>query len=880
MIFGGGSVGGSMIGTGIVFSLKDQFSATADKIKGKWKELDGVTEMATLKMERSLNRMKMGFAGLMISAAILAPFALGVKTALQLEDKLADVRKTTGMTADEAERLKDNLFAMDTRSSIESLLDIATIGGQVGVTTDKIEDFTKSVDKVTVALGDEFTGGAEEVSKVMGTLRNIFTDIKTDAIDKDILHISNAINELGASGFATGPVVSDFANRIGGVGIPLGLTTGQVLGLSATLQELGVNAERGGTAVSRTLQKMLTHTEDFAKIADMKLGDFENLLNTDIYGAFMKVVEGSKNMGGNAVDLAGILDDLGLDGAGTSEVFLKLGSRMDMLKEKTDLATHALTGTNSIMAEFNTKNNTSQALVDKFKTKITQLKDTMGKALLPALKIVVGFLGQMLDGLIKILKTPIGKFLMAAALATAILTAALSTYVIVSNGAKAITSKLAIQFAAMGNAQVATAFANKGMVGGIQALTKSLMTGNPYLIAAAIAVALLMGAFAVGKKGVKEFKEIMDGTREPVDGLRGALQQLGGVIYAAQEIWKSATGEGFSMSKKTAEALQKLGIYEFVIALGTWLVRLKAFFGGVWEGIQEVYVGVKDAVIWMYEGINRLANAFGFDLSKNLSDMKTWIKVGKILGYIIGGVIVVAMAIWVLQMLITAAVLFLMILPLLILIGIFYLIYRAIKYVWDNFKILQVIVGLVRLQFEMFREVAIMVWDALVRLAEWIYDGLAPAFEFIWGLMTQYYEFMSGLASSMWNIGSDIVSNLWEGMKSMWAGFVSWLFKAIEDTPLIGDAIEFLYNKGGGEPGTGSGTGMVTTGSTNTDPGAGGLMGTVGNMNAERNSGGRAGNTIVKEKIIKEETIKSIKIGEHELFQLIDQKNENDSNRK
>ena len=66
-------------------------------------------------------------------------------------------------------------------------------------------------------------------------------DIKTDDVGTDIMHISNALNELGAAGFATSPVVADFASRIGGVGITLGLTSGQVLGLSATLQELNVS---------------------------------------------------------------------------------------------------------------------------------------------------------------------------------------------------------------------------------------------------------------------------------------------------------------------------------------------------------------------------------------------------------------------------------------------------------------------------------------------------------------------------------------------------------------------------------------------------------------------------------------------------------------
>ena len=60
-MFGGGDVA---IGTGIVFSLVDQFSDTADKIKKKWGELEGVTDQAIESMNKGMNTMKMGLAGL------------------------------------------------------------------------------------------------------------------------------------------------------------------------------------------------------------------------------------------------------------------------------------------------------------------------------------------------------------------------------------------------------------------------------------------------------------------------------------------------------------------------------------------------------------------------------------------------------------------------------------------------------------------------------------------------------------------------------------------------------------------------------------------------------------------------------------------------
>lgn len=318
-----------------------------------------------------------------------------IKSNAELSDSLADIQKTTGMTDAEAKKLNTSLGQINTRTATKELRNIAIVGGQLGIAKNDIFGFTVAVDKMNVALGDEFTGGAEEITKVMGGLRNIFSDIKTDKIDQDLLHIGNAINELASNGAATGPVVSDFANRIGGVGITLGLTSGQVLGLSATLQELNVSTERGGTAVTRILQKMTTNTADFAKVAKMPVKEFTELVNRDLYGAFVKVVEGSKQGGQSATAFAKVLDSLGVDGAGASEVFAKLGTNTELLGQKVNMATDSLKGTNSILNEFKTKNTTLAAEMERlskgFSAVFTSSSITNG------IKNVVGWFADLFD---------------------------------------------------------------------------------------------------------------------------------------------------------------------------------------------------------------------------------------------------------------------------------------------------------------------------------------------------------------------------------------------------------------------------------------------------------------------------------------------------
>ena len=315
----------------------------------------------------ALNTLRNGLAQLGLAFGLSQIVGKATQTLVKFDEESANISKTLGVTKEEARGLSMELTKIDTRTSVEALQQIAVIGGQLGIGKKDIVGFTESIDKLNVALGDEFTGGAEEITSVVGGLRNVFSDIKSKNVSDDLLKIGNALNVLGAEGSATSPVMSDFAGRIGGVGIPLGLTTGQVLGLSATLQELNVSAERGGTAIGGILKKMAEDTEGFSELAGMGASEFANLVNTDLMGAFTKVVEGTRQFNGNAVGLAQTLDGLKLDGAGASEVFLKLANNTDLLKQRTDSANESLKQTSSITDEFSKKNDTLQAKIEKLK---------------------------------------------------------------------------------------------------------------------------------------------------------------------------------------------------------------------------------------------------------------------------------------------------------------------------------------------------------------------------------------------------------------------------------------------------------------------------------------------------------------------------------
>ncbi len=348
-------------------------TAKAKAMRAEIEKLDTTlkkVDASTGQFQRSVGNYPNGFKsaigalgqlGIAFSGVAVAKGAFN--TIRDFDEANADMAKTLGISTEEAGKLSMQFTKLGSVTDIKGLQEIATIGGQFGISAGEIGGFVSSMDKLNVALGSDF-GGVEETAKQLGAMRNIFTDIKTQNIDKDLLGIGNALNELSSKG-AKVEIVSDFANRISGLAIPLGVTSGEVLGLSATLAKLNVNAERGGTAVGTIFQRMTQDASGFAEVAGVSTEEFTNLLNTDMVGAFKLVAKSFDGMKGDNVLMSKTLESLKLTGSGASEVFLKMASNTELLDANIKLSTDSLKEQDSILQEVEKKSSTVGASVAK-----------------------------------------------------------------------------------------------------------------------------------------------------------------------------------------------------------------------------------------------------------------------------------------------------------------------------------------------------------------------------------------------------------------------------------------------------------------------------------------------------------------------------------
>ena len=335
------------------------------------KEIDGI-EQSIGRFTGNVGNYRSAFQGLSnVLLSIGAGFGVSeiIQQNTQLSDSIANVAKTTGLTIEEAEKLAEALKFRDTRTALADQLQIAEIGGQLGIANTQIQAFTQGVDVLNVALGDQF-GNVEILTREFAGLRNVLTDFRTEDAAGDILKLGNAINFLEAEGNATGQSIVDFASRIAGAGVPLGATTSQIVGLSTALSELSINPERGATAVSRLLTELARAPELFAQAIGEPTDTFRKLVETDIVGALSLVSERVATSSETNIAFAQTLDELGIGSQGAIEVFGKLGGATDLLKTRIAQAGETLQNTDSITREFEVKNNNAAAAVEKLRNAI------------------------------------------------------------------------------------------------------------------------------------------------------------------------------------------------------------------------------------------------------------------------------------------------------------------------------------------------------------------------------------------------------------------------------------------------------------------------------------------------------------------------------
>jgi len=346
-----------------------QATAALDQVTGSAERAGSALEAAGRKSEGFWLGIKQIVTGNLLTSFLgtLAGTAKdSVGELLEISDAMTGVEKTSGLAAEKVRELWNDFDELDTRTGKKELLDIAQIGGRLGITDkEQLREFTEEIDKIYVALGDSFQGGLEAVTTKVGKLKNLFEETKNQNYGEALNAIGSALNELGANGTASEENISDFATRIGQLPDALKPTIAQTLGLGAAFEESGIDAEIASSGYSRFMSVAGTNVEAFAKQMRMSAEEARALFETKPEEFFLRFAQAMKGLG--AEGTAEVLKGLKLNTLEVQKAIGAAGANADRFREMMSLAGEAMEEGTSIQEEFNKVNNNTAAIWEKIK---------------------------------------------------------------------------------------------------------------------------------------------------------------------------------------------------------------------------------------------------------------------------------------------------------------------------------------------------------------------------------------------------------------------------------------------------------------------------------------------------------------------------------
>ena len=330
---------------------------------------------------------------------ITAAFVALVKSSSDFETAFANARKTIG-NVPEIEEIREDLrgLSRELPQSAARLAEFAALGGQFGISAKGIAEFTKTVAALDVAV-DSLSG--ELAAEGIAQIRNI-----TGEAEKDVGKLASTLVALGNAGASSEQQILDFAQRLSGTGKAVGLMTHEIFGLGATLANLGINAELGSTAISRTMTDMqiavATGGREFdafarvAKEAGLEADEFANTFRDKPIKAIEAFITGLGNIKQSGGDVIAALQGLDIEAIRQFSTLLQLASASGNLAaaqgqvaENVRIAGEAYDKANEHLEAAARKNDTFVNQLARLRNILADVLRPLGDSLVNALKDLI-----------------------------------------------------------------------------------------------------------------------------------------------------------------------------------------------------------------------------------------------------------------------------------------------------------------------------------------------------------------------------------------------------------------------------------------------------------------------------------------------------------
>lgn len=336
------------------------------------------------KHEQDLNRV--GGAALGFGAATLAGLGMAARAAMDWESAWAGVLKTTDADESFLPQLESDLRALTEvlPATHEEIAGVAEMAGQLGVSAEDVVGFTK----VMIDLGEATNLTSEEAATSLAQFMNIM-----GTASEDVGRLGAALVELGNNSATTEADIVRMAMRIAGAGSTIGMTEADVLALATAMSSVGINAEAGGSSISRSMIMIAgavneggESLQEFADVAGVSADTFATAFRERPAEAMTMFIQGLNDVQTSGGDLFGLLDDLGFKSVQMRDTMLRLGGAAELMAEMVDMGSEAWEANTALVEEAGNRYATTESQLAMARNAFRETAIEIGDSLLPMLQ--------------------------------------------------------------------------------------------------------------------------------------------------------------------------------------------------------------------------------------------------------------------------------------------------------------------------------------------------------------------------------------------------------------------------------------------------------------------------------------------------------------
>ena len=316
-----------------------------------------------------------------LTPAVTAAAGASVAAAVKIDTSLTGVRKTVDGTEEQYQALKQSAieFSKTNAVSASQILDVQALGAQLGFSIDELDEFGRVVSGLDIATNMDAETAATEMAQ--------FVNI-TKMAPSEIENYGSAIVNLGNHMATTESDISSMAQRIAAASTQVGMSQADILGWSAAMSSLGVEAEAGGTAFSNTVatidKAVATNSKDlqaFAKIAGMSASDFSSAWKASASDTMIALLQGTDS----AENMSVALEEMGVEGIRQTDVLKRLAGNTDLVTQALQYSNDGWRENTALQNEVDNRNDSLAAKFEMVKNRVIALADKVGGTLADAL---------------------------------------------------------------------------------------------------------------------------------------------------------------------------------------------------------------------------------------------------------------------------------------------------------------------------------------------------------------------------------------------------------------------------------------------------------------------------------------------------------------